>query len=91
MEEKEISNKVYKYYYRSEKDNSVGLIFGKFSAIESLIIPFFDQFPILGQKSLDFEDFKKVSKLIKIKTHLTPDGFNKIVDIKKNMNLKRPW
>ena len=62
--------KIYKHYYKSEKDNSVGIILAKFSDIE-FIIPFFEKYPILGQKSLDFEDFKKVAKLVKIKNHLT--------------------
>ena len=63
---KEIKKKIYKHYYKSEKDNSVGIILAKFSDIE-FIIPFFEKYPILGQKSLDFEDFKKVAKLVKIK------------------------
>jgi LAGLIDADG endonuclease len=50
------------------------------------IIPFFEKYLILGNKSLDFEDFKKVANIIKNKEHLTSDGFNNILNIKSGMN-----
>jgi hypothetical protein len=34
------------------------------------IIPFFEKYPIEGVKSLDFEDFKKVCKLIENKKNI---------------------
>ena len=37
----------------------------KFSHIIDTIIPFFEQYPILGTKVKDFEDFKEASLLIK--------------------------
>jgi hypothetical protein len=53
------------------------------------VIPFFTEYPILGIKSLDFEDFKKVAELVKNKEHLKIDGFNKIMKIIDRMNLDR--
>jgi hypothetical protein len=54
-----------------------------------LIIPFFDKYPILGIKSLDFQDFKQVSGLIQSKEHLTTKGLNEIKQIKLGMNRGR--
>ena len=60
-----------------------------FSHIVDIIIPFFEQYPILGTKVKDFEDFKEASLLIKSKTHLTKEGLDKILLIKSRMNFKR--
>ena len=69
---------------------SVSLQISKFSDIVNIIIPFFNQYPIVGTKSLDFKDFKKVCDIIKTKDHLTsPSVFNKILKIKSGMNLNR--
>jgi hypothetical protein len=61
----------------------------KFSDIYNIIIPFFDKYPILGVKSMDFKDFKKVSQMVNSKEHLTKKGFNKILEIKQGMNQLR--
>ena len=71
------------------KDKSVQLQIAKFTDINKKIIPFFEKYPIEGVKSLDFEDFKKVCKLIENKKHLTPLGIKTILDIKLNMNQNR--
>ena len=60
-----------------------------FSHILDTIIPFFEQYPILGTKAKDFEEFKKGSLLIKSKAHLTKEGLEKILLIKSRMNFKR--
>lgn len=44
-------------------DKAVSFIVTKFSDIEEKIIPFFTKYPILGVKSSDFEDFRKVAHL----------------------------
>jgi len=49
------------------EDKSVHLQIAKFTDINEKIIPFFEKYPIEGVKSLDFEDFKKVCKLIENK------------------------
>ena len=71
------------------EDKSVHLQIAKFTDINDKIIPFFEKYPIEGVKSLDFEDFKKVCKLIENKKHLTPLGIKAILDIKLNMNQNR--
>jgi LAGLIDADG endonuclease len=40
------------------------------------IIPFFNKYPILGIKSLDFNDCFRVANFIQNKEHLTAKGFN---------------
>jgi len=53
------------------------------------ILPFFLNYPILGEKSKDFEDWVKVARMIQSKEHLTSEGFEKIRKIKSNMNRGR--
>lgn len=59
--------------------------------INKKVIPFFTEYPILGIKSLDFEDFKNVAELVKNKEHLKINGLNKIMKIVDRMNLDRDW
>ena len=72
-----------------KNNNSFNLTVRKFADIETKIIPFFIKYPILGNKFLDFQDFCKVSHLVKEKKHLQIDGFKKISLIKSGMNTKR--
>lgn len=67
----------------------VRLSVSKFSDIQNIIIPLFNEFEILGSKSKDFEDFKKISTLINNKEHLTSEGLAKILSIKSSMNFNR--
>jgi hypothetical protein len=60
-----------------------------FDNILNKVIPLFEEYPILGVKAKDFEDFKEASILIKSKVHLTGEGLNKILLIKSIMNTKR--
>jgi len=53
------------------------------------ILPFFLNYPILGEKSKDFEDWVTVARMIQSKEHLTSEGFEKIRKIKSNMNRGR--
>jgi len=57
--------------------------------IENKVIPFFNLYPVLGVKRLDFEDFKTVSELVKNKEHLKAKGLLKILKIAEGMNLDR--
>jgi len=71
------------------RGSAVYFIVQKISDITEKIVPFFDEYPILGEKSKDFEDFKKVSELMKNKAHLTSEGLEQIRNIKSGMNSKR--
>jgi len=61
----------------------------KFTDIFEKVIPFFKEYPIIGNKSVDFADFTKVSLLIKDKVHLTEKGLKDISGIKNSMNKRR--
>lgn len=69
--------------------NRVGFNLRRFTDISNLIIPFFDNYKIEGVKNLDFEDFKNVALIVKNKEHLTVEGFERIIKIYNNMNLRR--
>ena len=63
----------------------------KFSDLENKIIPFFKEYPILGAKSKDFEDFCKITAIIEKKGHLTSEGLEQIRRIKGGMNTGRKF
>jgi hypothetical protein len=62
-------------------NNTVILTIYKFKDIYNKIIPLFNEYKIRGVKSLDFQDFCKIAKLVNEKAHLTLEGLKKI---KKN-------
>lgn len=75
---------------RPNSDNSaVHFVITKFSDIDENIIPFFDKYKIVGEKSKDFNDFCLAAKLIKNKEDLTETGLNQIIEIKSGMNKGR--
>ena len=57
--------------------------------IDEIIIPFFEKYPILGVKSKEFNDWKRIAFLITSKVHLTEEGAEEILKIKSNMNASR--
>nr|QCW06948.1 hypothetical protein [Drechslerella brochopaga] len=68
---------------------AVNFIVTKLSDLIEKIIPFFNEYPIIGSKSKDLEDLKKIVKIKISKEHLTPEGFEKILKIKSGMNSLR--
>ena len=76
-----------KYIYYTTTSVAIQIV--NISDILNIIIPFFEKYQIKGAKELDFIDFKKVAEIVKLKEHLTEEGFKKILLIKDNMNLKR--
>lgn len=61
----------------------------EFSDLTEIVIPFFTKYPIVGEKSSDFQDFCKVADLMKENKHLTQFGLEQIIKIKAGMNRKR--
>nr|AMX22299.1 LAGLIDADG endonuclease [Cryphonectria parasitica] len=57
--------------------------------LKNKIIPFFNKYPLLGTKSLNYQDFVKVFELMDTKKHLTQDGLATIIKIKSGMNTGR--
>lgn len=83
--EKEANSNTKNFHTMSGQENFVALQITKVSDILNIIIPFFEKYPIVGIKSLDFADFKKVAIIIQSKKHLTREGLNQILEIKSNM------
>lgn len=75
--------------YEGKNQQSAVLQIRNYSQIVSKVIPFFNEYPIIGVKRLDFADFKKVAEMMKNKEHLTESGLKKILSIVEGMNLRR--
>lgn len=65
------------------------LVVANIDALNENIIPFFDEYKIVGSKFNDYSYFKKVAGLIKNKAHLTYDGIEQIYKIKSGVNKGR--
>jgi hypothetical protein len=70
-------------------ENAIVYRVSKRSDLTEIIIPFFEKYPILGIKALDFKDFCYISELIKNKVHHNKEGIDQILRIKAKMNSGR--
>jgi hypothetical protein len=52
----------------------------------AVIVDHFDKYPLVTQKRADFELFKKVVQMLSKKEHLTPDGFQAIINLRASIN-----
>lgn len=58
-----------------------------FNAIQNNVIPFFQRFGFLSaKKKRDFSKFRQIAELIEGQDHLTVEGIQKILKIRKDMN-----
>jgi len=71
----------------------IDILIVEVSALNKLenLIHYFNTYPLLGIKRLDFYDWESVYIMIKNKEHLTDSGRLKIKSIKSNMNSKRKF
>ena len=69
------------YVARDNKDFGEFIV-TKLQDIIEKIIPFFKKYPIEGVKSLDYAKFCEVAEIMKTGGHLTPEGLEKIMEIK---------
>jgi hypothetical protein len=53
----------------------------------NIIIPHFKQYPLQGEKSIDFHLRSDCVQLMARKEHLTESGLNKILSLKSALNL----
>ena len=72
-----------------QNKKSVQLQISNFTDIINVIIPFFNKYPILGVKHLDYEDWCKIANLVISGSHLTVEGFKEIVQLESGMNKGR--
>lgn len=75
--------------YHNKDQKAVTFTVRKFNDINSIIIPFFNEYKIQGVKYIDFSDWSEVAKIIESKNHLTSEGQKEIRKIKENMNSYR--
>lgn len=54
--------------------------------IREVIIPLFTKYPLQSEKIKDFEIFKQIALMLDRKEHQTPNGFDKISQLKFQMN-----
>jgi len=76
-------------YYKSPTRNEGQYLITVFSDINDKLIPFLNEYPLLGRhayKKDDYIDFAQIAELIKSKAHLTNEGLEKLNIIKSNMN-----
>lgn len=72
---------------RQRKDGVWYFEVNNFTAIQENVIPFFNRFGFLSaKKKRDFSKFKKISKIIAEERHLTLEGVEEILQIRKDMN-----
>lgn len=65
------------------------LVIGNFLDLTQIIIPFFNKYPIQGNKYLDYQDWCKIANLITLGSHITNEGFEEIRQIESGMNKGR--
>nr|QBM09615.1 hypothetical protein [Dactylella sp.] len=53
------------------------------------IIPFLNKYSVMGNKYLDYSDFREAAFIMKSKGHTTKEGLEKIIQIKEGMNKGR--
>ena len=58
--------------------------------LSEVILPFFEKHPLKSQKNIEFHKFAKVIRLMEKGGHLTPEGFQRVLDISSEMNRKIP-
>lgn len=72
----------------STRPNAVNLVVSRLQDISKKIIPIFEENSLITKKYLDFYYFREVCYLMSNKEHLTEEGYNKILLIKKLKNNK---
>lgn len=75
------------YISNPNKNTTVEFRVSTINDIVNVIIPHFDNYPLLTKKYSDYVLFKNIIKLMLEKTHSTLEGIQKIVNIKASMNL----
>lgn len=72
--------------YIKKTRNKVQYKISKLNELTNIIIPHFENYPLLTQKHNDFILFKKIVLLINNKEHLTQEGLIKIISLKASLN-----
>jgi len=65
-------------YYPRSGQNAGDFIVERYSCIIEKIIPFFEKYPIMGVKALDYANFKTAVEIMQNKGHLSQSGLEEI-------------
>ena len=72
---------------RGRKDGVWYFEVNNFNAIDENVIPFFNRFGFLSaKKKRDFSKFRQMARIIREGDHLSKQGVQSILDIRKDMN-----
>lgn len=74
---------------KDSRNPIVYLEVGNITDLTQIIIPFFNKYPILGVKYLDYQDWCQIANLITSGSHLTTEGFEEIRQLESGMNRGR--
>ena len=79
--------------YNAAKNSRTTMLSLTVTAVDKLtvIINYFDKYPLLGLKGYNYNDWKKVYAMIISKQHLTTEGRTEIKLIQSNMNSRRTY
>ena len=72
--------------YKSGSPNVMVYMVASLQQHLDVVIPFFEQYPIIGKKYMEFIRFREIVKMLANKEHQTLLGFKKIVQIAYSMN-----
>jgi hypothetical protein len=70
----------------SKKDRALVLVVRQRRALLDSVIPFFERVPLLSAKRTDFEKFAQIVRAMARREHLTPDGFERLLEVALSMN-----
>ncbi len=72
--------------YINSSEKIIRLKVSSIKDLTEVIIPHFENYPLISQKWADFELFKRIVEILKRKEHLTIDGLQEIINIRASLN-----
>ena len=75
----------------NRRDGTIKFVVTDLNSIINKIIPHFDNYLLQGSKRLNFLTFKKISKMMENKEHLTELGYIQILEMYGSMNKNRKF
>ena len=75
--------------YLKSNNKYVAYRIASFDDIYTKIIPFFQKYPLIGDKNKNFQDWCIAADILKRKEHFTEAGMEKLTILKENMNKGR--
>lgn len=83
-----------KVFRNSRRDNHKEDMFRycvqRFGDLRTIIVPFFQENPLLTSKRANFDKFVRILELMELRRHLNVPGIIEIAEISQTMNRKKP-